>query len=44
MVKHIIEIVKKTEFINACQTPVLHSLNVLGPLFCTLLAKLGPWG
>ena len=45
MVKNIMEIVKgNTEFIKACQTPRTWrvSLNIWGPFFCTLLAKLGP--
>ena len=44
MVKHIMEIVKgNTEFIKAGQTPRTWrvSLNIWGPFFCTLLAKLG---
>ena len=47
MVKHIMEIVKwNTEFIKAGQTPRIWrvALNIWGPFFCTLLAKLGPWG
>ena len=45
MVKHIMEIFKgNTEFIKAGQTPRTWrvSLNIWGPFFCTLLAKLGP--
>ena len=47
MVKHIMEIVKwNTGFIKAVQTTRTWrvSLNIWGPFFCTLLAKLGPWG
>ena len=47
MVKHIMEIVKgNTEFIRAGQTPHTWrvSLNIWGPFFGTLLAKLRPWG
>ena len=45
MVKHIMEIVKwNTAFIKAVQTTRTWrvSLNIWGPFFCTLLAKLGP--
>ena len=45
MVKHLMEVVKRnTEFIKAGQTPRIWrvSLNIWGPFFCTLLAKLGP--
>ena len=47
MVTHIMEIVKwNTAFIKAVQTTRTWrvSLNIWGPFFCTLLAKLGPWG
>ena len=47
MVKHTMEIVKwNTGFIKAVQTTRTWrvSLNIWGPFFCTLLAKLGPWG
>ena len=43
MVKHIMELVKgSSEFIKADQTPRTWrvSLNIWGPFFCTLLAKL----
>ena len=45
MVKHIMEIVKwNTAFIKAGQTTRTWraSLNIWGPLYITLLAKLGP--
>ena len=45
MVKDIMEIVNgNTEFIKAGQTPRTWrvSMNIWGPSFCTLLAKLGP--
>ena len=45
MVTHIMEIVKwNTAFIKAVQTTRTWrvSLNIWGPFFCTLLAKLGP--
>ena len=45
MLKHIMEIVKgNTEFIKADQTPPYLAclIECLGPLFCTLLVKLGP--